>query len=265
MPLKAGVVQFSPLYGRVRDNLDRLEALVKSAADQGAQLIVLPEMAWTGYLWADPASIRPYSEEAGGGPGQEQMTLWARRWKLSMAFGFPERAADGLYNSQGFVDAEGNPGPVYRKTHLFEADEWWARPGNSGYRQWATPWGEVGSGICMDLNYPDLPDFHASAGTEILAFSTNWLDQDFDVIPYWLKQLKGTNGVGFQGTVLFANRGGAEFGVAFRGQSSVVTGGRLVATLKGTDDGVLVVGSYQQRPKYTTPGSRRMTWNPCLA
>jgi hypothetical protein len=67
------------------------------------------------------------------------------------------------------------------------------------------------------------------------------LDQDFDVVPYWLDRLKGSDGSGFRGPALFANRGGEEFGVAFRGQSSIFLDGTCLATLEGKDDGVLVV------------------------
>jgi len=240
MPLKAGVVQFCPVYGRVEENLSRLETLVAEGAHRGAEVLVLPEMAWTGYLWAHERDLRPHAEVAGRGTGQSRVAAWARRWNLSLAFGFPEAEGLRLFNSQGWVSPDGAPHPVYRKTHLFEADEWWTVPGNTGYLQWGTPWGAVGSGICMDLNYPDLADWHRERGTAILAFSTNWLDQDFDVIPYWEEKLLGS-GPGYQGLALFANRGGQEFGIPFRGQSSIFWKGRCLATLPGKDDGVLVV------------------------
>jgi len=131
--------------------------------------------------------------------------------------------------------------PVYRKTHLFDADWWWAEPGDTGFLQWTSPWGPVGSGVCMDLNFPDFVEHHVQTGAAILAFSTNWLDQDFDVVPYWEERLVGTDGTGFQGLALFANRGGEEYGLRFRGQSSIFLGGRCIATLPGKDDGVLVV------------------------
>lgn len=240
MPLKAGVVQFSPLYGRVVDNWVRLEELVTEGAAQGAGLLVLPEMTWTGYLWPNAEAVAPYAEEGGSGPGQARMEALARRLGIWLVYGFPERGADRLFNSQA-VATSGGPLPVYRKTHLFDADTWWATPGDTGYLQWASPWGPVGSGICMDLNFPDLVDFHTVRESRFLAFSTNWLDQDFNVIPYWESCLAGTEGRGFAGWALFANRGGAEFGVAYRGQSSVFHKGRCVASLPGKDDGVLVV------------------------
>jgi len=238
--LKAGVVQFSPLYGRVVDNLGRLERLVDEGAQKGARLLVLPEMAWTGYLWPRPSAILPFAEVAAQGPGQQAMAALAQKHGLWLAFGFPEKEGHNLYNSQGLVGPDGQLFSVYRKTHLFEADHWWAQPGDTGYRQWPTPWGQVGSGICMDLNFPDLADHHGAQGTAVLAFSTNWLDQNFDVVPYWEERLAGSDGVGFRGWGLFANRGGQEFGVSYRGQSSIFHQGRCVASLSGTDDGVLV-------------------------
>ncbi len=241
MSLKAGVVQFSPSYGRVVDNLDRLEGLVRQGVAQGADLLVLPEMAWTGYLWPDAKTLAPLAEQAGRGTGQDRLAEWSRRWDVSLAFGFPESAPTGLFNSQGLVTPDGKAHPVYRKTHLFEADEWWTTPGETGYLQWDTPWGLVGSGLCMDLNYPDLADFHGRNQTGLLAFSTNWLDQDFDVISYWEERLGGSDEQGFTGWALFANRGGEEFGVKYRGQSSIFFNRRCVATLPGKDNGVLVV------------------------
>jgi N-carbamoylputrescine amidase len=240
MPLKAGVVQFSPKYGRVVDNWARLADLVTEGAHQGAQLLVLPEMAWTGYLWPDDPTLRPWAEIAGAGPGQQHMAALATQHNLWLAFGFPEADGPRLYNSQTMATPDGRVLAPYRKTHLFEADFWWARPGDTGFRQWDSPWGPIGSGICMDLNYPDLVDFHARQGSAVLAFSTNWLDQDEDVIPYWETKLAGVDGGNFGGPALFANRGGEEYGVRFRGQSALFWGGRCVASLPGTDDGVLV-------------------------
>jgi len=105
----------------------------------------------------------------------------------------------------------------------------------------------------MDLNYPDLADHHSRSGTEVLVFSTNWLDQDFDVVPYWEEKLGGADGSGFQGLALFANRGGEEFGLAYRGQSSVFWEGRCVATLPGKEDGVLVVEVPRNAGQRRTP------------
>jgi len=169
------------------------------------------------------------------------MAQWADQWGVALVYGFPEVAQSRLFNSQGVAMPGGAPRSVYRKSHLFEADQWWAAPGDTGYLQWPSPWGPLGSGICMDLNYPDLADYHAATGTAILAFSTNWLDQDFDIVPYWQEKLQGSNGVGFLGLGLFANRGGEEWGVPFRGQSSIFWAGHCVATLPGKEDGVLVI------------------------
>ena len=254
MSLKAGVVQFSPLYGRVEDNLERLESLIEAGAKQGAEILVLPEMAWTGYLWPQRHSLVLRAEEAGAGPGQERMQTLAQHWDLTLVYGFPERSQDGLFNAQGLAAPDGTLGPVYRKTHLFDADTWWALPGDTGYLQWPSAWGAIGSGICMDLNYPDLADFHAGAGTDILAFSTNWIDQNFDVLPYWAERLKGSQGPGFRRLALFANRGTSEFGVPFRGQSAIFWDGECVATLPGKDNGVLVAEVPLSPPTAVSPG-----------
>ncbi len=253
MSLKAGVVQFSPLYGRVEDNLGRLESLVETGAKQGAEVLVLPEMAWTGYLWPQRHTLISRAEVAGAGPGQDCMRTLAQRWNLTLLYGFPEIGPEGLFNAQGLATPDGTLGSVYRKTHLFDADTWWALPGDTGYLQWPSPWGAIGSGICMDLNFPDLPDFHAEAGTDILAFSTNWIDQNFDVLPYWAERLRGS-GPGFRKLALCANRGTSEFGVPFRGQSAIFWEGACVASLPGKDDGVLVAEVPLSSSRADSPG-----------
>ena len=255
MPLKAGVVQFSPLYGRVVENLDNLERWVQQGAEQGAKLLVLPEMAWTGYLWPNAAALGPFAEEAGFGPGQSRLQAWARRFDLTLVCGFPERCGTAFFNSQTIVTPEGTLGPVYRKQHLFEADTWWAEAGTDPYLQWAWKGFTVGSGICMDLNDPDLVQYHASQKTSVLAFSTNWLDEEFNVIPYWEERLHGAEAP-YEGYALFANRGGQEWGVSFRGQSAIFENGRCLASLSGKDDGVLVAeltGLSDFRPEAKIP------------
>lgn len=225
------------MYGRVVENLATLGDLVTKGVQLGAELLVLPEMAWTGYLWPDAPSVAPVAEEAGAGPGQDFLRSLARDLGVALVYGFPERDGTVLYNSQGLVTPEGAPRAVYRKTHLFDADTWWAQPGNTGFLQWEWRGYRLGSGICMDLNYPDLVEYHVDHATDILVFSTNWLDQEFDVVPYWEASL-GTP-ASFQAWALFADRGGSEFGVGFRGQSAVFHRGRCVASL-GHQDGVLV-------------------------
>ena len=93
----------------------------------------------------------------------------------------------------------------------------------------------------MDLNYPDLAQYHRLNGTALLAFSTNWVDEGADIHPYWLDCLSGTGSDGYTGPALMADRGSSEYGIGFRGQSAVLCRNEVVAALPGTDDGVLVV------------------------
>ena len=209
MPLKAGVVQFSPLYGQVEQNLQRLETLVHAGVEQGAEILVLPEMAWTGYLWPSQHHVDHVAEVAGLGPGQDRLRAWARLYQVALVAGYPEREGELYFNSQTLVAPSGEIAVPYRKRHLFQADTWWASEGGASFRQWCWNSVSVGSGICMDLNYPDLVGFHAQNGTAILAFSTNWIDEGFDVIPYWEDRLSGAGETPpFRGLALFADRGG---------------------------------------------------------
>jgi predicted amidohydrolase len=105
------------------------------------------------------------------------------------------------------------------------------------------PWGKLGLGICMDLNYRDFVEFHIAQETDIVLFSTNWIDQGFLVQPYWFSRWEG-----FPGLVLTANRGGEEFGLGFSGYSAVFKNGALLGQLPHREEGILVLEIPSEAP-----------------
>ncbi|GAB4422754.1 MAG: hypothetical protein OHK0011_02050 [Turneriella sp.] len=154
---------------------------------------------------------------------------------MFVVYGFAESAGAALYNSQNLVAPTGERLATYRKTHLYKADETWATPGDTGFMTIATELGRLGLGICMDMNFDDFVEHHTVNETDIVCFSACWLNEDFPVRHYWLYRLEG-----FDNTVLIANSFGEERGVRFRGESSIVSGGGVVAHAPTTGQGVLL-------------------------
>ena len=89
--------------------------------------------------------------------------------------GFPEVDGDRFFNSALVINALGELAFCYRKTLLYEADETWATPGDSGYRYFDTNWGRFAPGICMDLNDDRFVQWCADNALDALAFPTNWI------------------------------------------------------------------------------------------
>lgn len=199
-----------------------LAAAVEGAA-VGSNLVVCPEMAVTGYIFADRAAASEVAEDPTG-PTFEALRPHARANGAWIVAGFPERAGRLLYNSAMVIDGRGELVFVYRKTLLFEADETWATPGDSGYPAFDTAFGRFGVGICMDLNDPAFLEWSSESELDAVAFPTNWLDEGGSVWPYWRWRAAQA-----RTTLIAANTYGLDAPLEFVGCSAVVNAARVIA------------------------------------
>lgn len=97
-------------------------------------LVVLPEMAFSGYVFSDPSSIAPYLEPPRIGPSSLFCRSTAQRLGCYVACGYPERPqeeGERGWNSALIVSPSGEVVHQYRKTFLYETDNNWAREGAS--------------------------------------------------------------------------------------------------------------------------------------
>lgn len=214
-------VQFKPRKGDLQGSLARLVAFADQAA-AGSRLVVLPEMAATGYIFRSRAAIDRVAEPAGG-PTFEALRPIARRHKCWLVCGFPERDGDKRFNSAMVIDPSGALRSVYRKTLLFVADELWADPGDSGYSVFDTDVGRVTVGICMDLNDDRFTEWLRAQQPDICAFPTNWVEEHEPVWPYWQERIAGSST-----TLVAANTYGWDESVLFSGRSAVLQHDRLL-------------------------------------
>jgi predicted amidohydrolase len=225
------VVQFNPVRGARADNLAALAGLAEQACAAGARLVVLPEMAATGYRFPDAAAVAPLAEPARG-PTWEALAPIARAHRAQLVVGYVERDGGRLYNAAQVIGPDGEPLARYRKRLLYRDDTTWARPGDLPYPAWQTPWGAATLGICMDLNDDRFVAHVLRTRPALVCFPTNWIDEGFDPRGYWVDRLDGHGGL-----LLAANRWGAEDGVGFSGRSSVLLGELLLAEAPPTGDG----------------------------
>lgn len=231
--MKVAAVQFKPQKGQIPEALERLCTLIEAAGEQGARLVVCPEMAHTGYLFRDAAHVRPFAEPARGG-AYPRLAALARRHGLHLVAGYVEAEGEALYNAARVIAPDGSLLDSYRKRLLYDSDLTWARPGitqpddSDGsdfppYPLYETPFGRMAVGICMDLNDDRFTDFLRDAQPELIAFPTNWLDQGHDIRPYWRYRL-----VGVRSVLIAANTYGEERcephpPTRFLGRSAILT------------------------------------------
>jgi predicted amidohydrolase len=230
--MRVAAVQFKATRGDLQGSRARCAALALDAAVD-ADLVVLPEMACTGYIFTSLAEARRVAEPAEG----ETFRAW-REVAVSrgcwVVGGMPEAHDGRLYNSALVISPAGELAFTYRKTLLYEADRVWASPGNSGYRRFATAAGSFGVGICMDLNDPRFLLWCWRSRLDAIAFPTNWVDEGQGVWDYWGARTGGS-GAG----LVAANTWGEEPGVAFTGRSAILDRGKVVASADPMGDAVI--------------------------
>ncbi|KAL0080938.1 carbon-nitrogen hydrolase [Phycomyces blakesleeanus] len=246
--MKLACCQFEPKWGACQENITKANQLLVKYKAGDIDVLVLPEMAFTGYVFKSLQEITPYLEDAETG----QTTTWAKqqaiRLKCFVLAGYPEVIKeDGQtkhYNSQCCVNQEGKLVYTYRKHFLYQVDENWAAEGPGFTSVDIKGLGKVGFGICMDLNpyrfeAPfdafEFATYHAQQGTKLILCSMAWLQSKGksenirvrSTISYWAERLyplinppktKDSSPVYF----VACNRTGTERGNTFAGGSCVL-------------------------------------------
>lgn len=165
-----GTVQFVPQRYDVAANIVQAAALLH---DVRADLLVLPELANSGYLYASPAELAPFAEPAdGSGPFLAALRELAATTGGMIVAGFAERAAAGLYNSAAAVSAAGVI-QVYRKTHLFLDEKTLFLPGDTGFRVFEHVGARIGMMVCFDWYFPESARTLALRGAQVIAHPSN--------------------------------------------------------------------------------------------
>ncbi|KAK3308893.1 carbon-nitrogen hydrolase [Chaetomium strumarium] len=253
--MRIGCLQFAPQVGDVSGNITRAEAVLSRADPQDLEkldLLVLPEMALSGYNFKSLEHITPYLEPSGSGVSSQWAKSAARKYGCTVAVGYPEKvAADAAeaerYNSLIVVNSDGEKLANYRKSFLYYTDATWAREGQGFYRgELGGTFGQVAMGICMDINpYKfEAPwdayefGFHIlRARANLVILSTAWLTNDeqtvftsrpdapdLSTLTYWVRRLEPIVQAGRpeETIIVFANRCGTEDEATYTGTSTVL-------------------------------------------
>ncbi|WP_225836674.1 carbon-nitrogen hydrolase family protein [Streptomyces sp. NK08204] len=168
--MRTALLQSSGRPGSIVENLKVLDEAAGRAAAAGAALLAAPEMFLTGYAIGD--DIARLAEPADG-DSAAAIAETAARHGLAIAYGYPERDGETVYNSAQLISADGTRLANYRKTHLFgcfERDHF--TPGGQPVVQAELNGLTVGLMICYDVEFPENVRAHALAGTDLLVVPT---------------------------------------------------------------------------------------------
>jgi predicted amidohydrolase len=251
--VRVGIVQTDPQLGDVEGNLRRCLERLDEAAESGCKLVVFPECALSGYMFAAAAEAARAAIEVLG-PETDALLAACARLELHCVIGVLERAGETLLNSALLL----GPGALvgaYRKSHiaLIGAD-CFTTPGEESYQVFETPVGRIGLQICYDWRFPEITRVLALGGAEIVAHPTNSPVAARELADYVPRTRAVENAVYF----LTANRVGVEAGTTFFGCSQVVDPFGTVLALADDASESLILADVDlelAREKTKEPGS----------
>ena len=234
-------------------NIDKTEAFVREAAKRGAQ-VVLPSELFQGIYFCtqqDPKWFETAYSVADH-PCVLALKKLAGELKVVIPISFFEKDGPRYYNSVAIADADGEILGVYRKSHIPDGpgyqEKYYFRPGDTGFKVWATKYGNIGVGICWDQWYPECARAMALKGADLLfyptAIGTEPYDAALDTHKQWQRAMQG-HAVSNAIPVVAANRIGLETNdnvqQKFYGHSFIADHrGELVECFGEKDEGVLV-------------------------
>ena len=173
-PVTVASCQVALAVGDIAANRRSLRSAISEAADAGAQVVVLPELANTGYMFTDLEELRTLAEPVDGPTISEWVALAAEK-NLIIVGGFAETGANGeIHNSAVLVDSSGVRA-CYRKAHLWNTEKAdLFTPGSGVPPVVDTAVGRIGVMVCYDLEFPEWVRTAALEGAELLCCPVNW-------------------------------------------------------------------------------------------
>ncbi|MGW6008328.1 nitrilase-related carbon-nitrogen hydrolase [Streptomyces sp. NPDC055210] len=164
--------QLAPRVGDLTHNKGLALDAVRRALADGADIVVLPELVTSGYVFETAEEARTTAITVEDSFFSDLSAVLAGTQGV-VVLGFCQDGGDTLYNSAAVVDASGVRA-VYRKTHLWDRETLFFTPGDRTPPVVDTAHGRIGLLICYDLEFAEMPRRLALAGADLIAVPTNW-------------------------------------------------------------------------------------------
>lgn len=238
--MKAGYLQFKPEFGEPDRNIKKIENLL---SDKDFDLIVVPELANSGYLFSSNEELEKFSEEIPGGKFCSFLKSISKAKEGLIVSGICERDNGNFYNSSVLVEPNGDV-HAYRKVQLFYEEKLWFKPGKEGLKVYEIQNAgfqkvKIGMMICFDWIFPEVTRTLALKGANIICHPANL------VMPY-CQDAMVTRAVENRVFTITANRTGKDVKknkeLYFTGMSEIVDpkGNILQRGSKDKDEAVII-------------------------
>ena len=167
--MKVAIVQNHPEFGKVQDNLNRIEEML---VGKSADLFVLPELFATGYRFKNMDEAHQFAESIPSGITSNFLLSLAKKNNAHFIAGLVEVEGDRIYNSSVIFGAKGFIGR-YRKIHLFDTEKSCFHTGTDAPPVFDLDGVKVGVMICFDWRFPETARSLALKGADIIAHPSN--------------------------------------------------------------------------------------------
>ena len=213
--MRVGYFQFRPIFGKPEANCRRV---VKALSEVEADLIVIPELPFTGYLFRDRRELSAMAEDPKRSSIVDSLVALCRERKMYLVTGFAEKARDKVFNSALLLGPRGLL-QTYRKIHLFNLEKRWFDPGDRPFQVKRVRGVRVGMMICFDWVFPEATRSLALQGADLVAHPSNL------VLDYCQRVMVGRcieNGVFAITTNRFGEDRRPDGSVRFTGRSQII-------------------------------------------
>jgi len=216
MKIKVAATQMTCTW-ETEENITKATNLIKQAADQGANIILLQELFQTPYFCIQyDEDIFKLAQNFENNKILKQMSELAKKLNVVLPISFFEKDNNAYFNSIAVINADGNILGKYRKSHIPDGpgylEKYYFNPGNTGFKVWNTIFGKIGIGICWDQWFPEAARIMALKGAEILFYPTAIGDElmsEYDSSGAWQRVMQGHAAANIM-PVVASNRIGSE-------------------------------------------------------
>ncbi|NHJ12831.1 MAG: hypothetical protein EAX95_04105 [Candidatus Thorarchaeota archaeon] len=218
------------MIGDMKHNLSILSSILKQASEAKAEVLVLPELANSGYVFRSKKEALSLSESVPEGPFSKRIMEWTSEGGVVVA-GICERGDDVLYNSAVFF-SDGEHRGTYRKLHLFDKERKWFLAGEAEPPVFEHNGTRYGVMVCFDWAFPEVARIIALKKAHMILHPANL------VLPY-CQEAMITRSIENRLFTATANRTGNERGVTFSGMSQITSPtGEVLLRMQGAETGL---------------------------
>ena len=201
----------------VEENIAKADKMVREAAANGAQIILLPELFERQYFCQERNyDYYAFATSVDENPAVKHFQKVAAELQVVLPISFYERDINVFYNTVAVIDADGSVLGIYRKTHIpddhYYQEKFYFTPGDTGFKVWDTRYARIGVGICWDQWFPETARGMSVQGAEILFYPTAIGSEpilEVDSMPHWRRCMQGHSAANLM-PVIAANRIGLE-------------------------------------------------------